>query len=104
MNVPPLFLYFAGFAVICQIAVELFRHFSGPPCQLREWARSHGFQILRSEYRAFKMGPFTWKLRSRSQQVYYIRVADSEGKERTGWFLTSAWGSEDAQVRWDEDD
>ena len=101
MSAPRLFLYFVGFTAACQLGVDLFRRFSGPPDELQEWARTHGFRILRSEYRAFKMGPFTWRLRSQSQLVYYIRVLDSEGKESDGWFLTGP-GVDDAQVRWDE--
>jgi len=70
---------------------------------VERWAKNNGFQILQSEIRPWCAGPFTWRS-SRGQIVYFVRVLDTEGKERSGWVQCgSFWcgvSSDKTEVRW----
>lgn len=47
------------------------------------WAQKHGFQVLHSEPRTYRTGPFSWASKGRS--VFYVHVRDAAGQERRGW-------------------
>lgn len=70
---------------------------------LRHWAAEHGFEILRRSYRCFARGPFSWS--SRGQDVYYVTVRDSRGREHSAWVncggLFGRW-LEKPEVRWEQ--
>lgn len=73
--------------------------------RLEAWMLENGFQILRSETRFLRQGPY-FLSSSRSQVVYYVEVVDQHGVSARGWvrvghWLTGAFGSE-IEVRWDE--
>jgi len=87
------------------IAGLIFWHYLRSRSILRQWASEHGFEILRSEYRNIGRGPFSWS--SRGQAVYYVRVRDSKGVERSGWVNCGGrlFGllPEKAEVKWEHE-
>ena len=91
-------IFFAGVVVIYQLWA-----FSRGRTLLNRWAEENNLQILHSELRTLCAGPFTWKS-SRSQLVYFVRVRDRAGGERSGWVRCgSFWhgiSSDKTEVRW----
>jgi len=81
-------------------------HFSRSRLVLEQWAAKQGFQILHSEYRNLFRGPFFWTT-SRGQTVYYVRVRDRRGIERSGWVRCGGWFfglmTNKAEVRWEDE-
>ncbi|MCJ2543689.1 hypothetical protein [Thermostichus vulcanus] len=71
---------------------------------LQRWAAEHGYQILSQEVRYWRRGPFFWTT-SRYQWVFYVRVRDSWGRERTGWVRLGDWWwglwSDRVEDRWE---
>jgi hypothetical protein len=70
---------------------------------LQRWAERNGLQLLDSEMRWFRRGPFFWS--GRGQVVYYVSVMDSRGQMHRGWvrcgsFWLGLWRDQ-AEVRWD---
>jgi len=51
---------------------------------LNRWAEDNGYQILSSEYRWLRRGPFFWTS-SKGQIIYYVVVRTSDGQTRRGW-------------------
>lgn len=74
---------------------------------LRRWAEDNGFQITQRKQRyLFFTGPFKWWTNSRNQIIYFVRVRDRAGNDRSGWVRCgSYWGgvffSNKIEVRWD---
>jgi len=70
---------------------------------LQGWAALNGFEILESEFRFFRRGPFFWTT-SKGQTVYYVTVRDAQGQTRSGWVRCGSWWlglwSDRAEVRW----
>ncbi len=98
-------LPFLGIIVLAVVGiVSLAWHFSRSRSVLEQWAEENGFEILQSEYRNVTRGPFFWTT-SRGQTVYYVRVRDPQGMERTGWVRCGGWFlglmSDKAEVRWE---
>jgi hypothetical protein len=81
-------------------------HRSRSRCVLERWAAEHGFEILHSEYRILSRGPFFWTT-SKGQTVYYVKVRDGRGIERSGWVRCGGWLlgllSDKAEVRWTDE-
>ncbi len=81
-------------------------HFSRSREVLEQWAEEQGFELLHREYRNLIRGPFFWTT-SRGQTVYYVRVRDQQGVERSGsvrcggWFLGLL--TNPAEVRWEDE-
>ncbi len=73
---------------------------------LEQWAETNGYEILHAERRDFFLGPFFWTSPN-GQTVYYVRVQDRVGLERSGWIrcggLWATFFSEEAEVRWEEE-
>jgi hypothetical protein len=74
---------------------------------LRKWAEENKLHLLLSEKRVLLgRGPFSyWK--APKQTVYFIRVRNQQGKERSGWVrFGSYWGgtmdSDKAEAKWEE--
>jgi hypothetical protein len=71
---------------------------------LRDWAARHGFEILESELRPLRRGPFFWTS-SKGQTVYRVTVRDGQGAVRSGWVRCGGWWlglfSDKTDVRWD---
>lgn len=103
-NIGSFFLLFAFAAVIVGIAV-----FSLTRAKrvLRRWVDSGGFEILESEARYLSTGAFkSWQV-SRGQYIYFVRVRDKAGHQRSGWvrcgsFFGGVMFCDEAEVRWDE--
>jgi hypothetical protein len=73
---------------------------------LNRWATDNGFQILHSEMRTLLVGPFTLTS-SRNQIVFFVRVRDRTGQERSGWVRCgSFWfgiSSDKSEVEWKDE-
>jgi hypothetical protein len=75
---------------------------------LQKWAEQNGFEILLCDPREISgAGPFPyWK--HPKQPVYFVRVRDKQGAERSGWvmfgsFWGGTWDSDKAEVSWAND-
>lgn len=74
---------------------------------LHSWAEQNGFEILHAERRILRTGPFQWWRTSREQIIYFVRVRDGNGRERSAWvrcggFLGGVLLSNQTEVKWDE--
>jgi len=75
---------------------------------LQKWAGLNEFLIMEKRQRyIFFTGPFKWWTNSRNQIIYFVKVCDRNGKERSGWARCgSFWGgvffSDKIEIRWDE--
>ena len=73
---------------------------------LEQWAAENGYQILERERRYMRLGPFWWRT-GKNQQVYYVRVRDGSGRERSGYVRCGSWLagmlSSQATVAWDDE-
>jgi hypothetical protein len=72
---------------------------------LKYWAEANRYEIVSSQH-TFMGGPFWWR-KSRGQEVYYVTIRTSDGKIRRGWVRCGGWfwgvfGSNQADVQWDE--
>jgi hypothetical protein len=80
-------------------------HFSRARNILQRWAEANGYEILSSEIRWFRRGPFFWTT-SKGQDVYYVTIRTPDGQIRNGWVRCGGWFlgllSDKADVRWDE--
>lgn len=75
---------------------------------LQKWADANGFHITQKNQRyLFFTGPFKWWTNSRNQIIYFFKVRDREGQERSGWarcgsYLGGVFFSDKIEIRWDE--
>jgi hypothetical protein len=75
---------------------------------LQKWAYENGFQIMEKKKRyLFFAGPFNWWTNSRNQIIYYLKVRDRNGRERSGWarcgsYFGGVFFSDKIEVKWDE--
>lgn len=94
-----------GIAVTALTVASIAWHFSRSQAMLEQWAATNGFEILHSEYRHVFRGPFVWTT-SKYQAVYYVRLRDRHGAERTAWVRIGGWIlgllSRKTEVRWQE--
>jgi hypothetical protein len=71
---------------------------------LEEWARREGYELVQSEYRMLFRGPF-FLTSSKGQTVYYVRVRDQNGRERSGYVRCGSWffglWTNDVEARWE---
>jgi hypothetical protein len=53
---------------------------------LQKWAEENRFQITAKKQRyMFFTGPFRWWTNGKNQIIYFVKVRDKEGRERSGW-------------------
>lgn len=71
---------------------------------LTSWATAHSYQLLRSEPRYLRTGPYFWR-HARGQLVFYIDVIDVRGSRRSGYARLGGWFmgllSNQVDVTWD---
>jgi hypothetical protein len=100
-----LVVFFVLLGLVAAIA-SIVWHFSRSRFVLGQWADKQGFQVLHSEYRYLFRGPFFWTT-SRGQTVYYVKVRDRRGTERSGWVRCGGWFfglmTNKAEVRWEDE-
>jgi hypothetical protein len=86
------------------VVLIIYAHFVRSRSLLIGWARQNDFEILASDYRKFRRGPFFWTS-SKNQTVYYVTIRDRENQVRSGWLRCGGfWGgvwSDKTEVRWD---
>jgi hypothetical protein len=74
---------------------------------LQRWASAKHFELLQFR-RCFLHGGFSWWRTSYKQMVFFVKVRDDSGHERTGWvkFGRFFWGGEysslEPEVIWSE--
>jgi len=94
--------------IIALVAASFVWFFVRSKTLLQKWAAENGFQITHYERKwLFFTGPFKWWTTSRNQTVYFVRVRDRDGYERSGWvrcgsFFGGVLFSDKTEVRWDE--
>ena len=73
-----------------------------PKNSLRKWAAEHGLELLESEYRVFRRGPFKF---GSKVAVYRIATRDDSGHVRKAYAeVGGSWGFSDyVNVLWDEE-
>jgi len=71
---------------------------------LESWALENNYQIISSETRLFRRGPFFWTT-TKNQMVYYVTVRTPEDV-KSGWVRCGGWllgiFENKAEVKWDE--
>ncbi len=71
---------------------------------LQQWAAKHGYSIVSREARYWRLGPFSGST-SKYQRVFYVRIRDPGGRERTGWVRLGHWWlgllSSQMEERWE---
>ncbi len=74
---------------------------------LRQWAEQNGYQIIHSEHRFLRRGPFFWTT-SRNQAVMYVEVVDAQGYQHRGYVRLGSWWwglwQDRVEVRWEEEE
>lgn len=69
------------------------------------WARDNQYELVDSEYRFWREGPFWWRS-SEAQVVQRITVRDRYGRERRGYLRSGHWlfglWDDSVSVEWDE--
>jgi hypothetical protein len=74
---------------------------------LQNWAEENGFQITQSRQRyKFFTGPFKWWTNSRNQVIFFVKVRDRDGRERSGWircgnYSRGVFFSNEVEAKWD---
>ena len=73
---------------------------------LRKWAKKKGLRLTHCEYR-YGLMPLKWWANNRLRPVYYIKVRDRSGQERSGLarcgnIFGGVVSSSQVEVRWDE--
>ena len=90
------------FAVVAMMMMWVFRRSRRI---LESWAAENSYQILSSEMRWFRRGPFLWTT-SKNQVVYYVTVRTHDGMTKQGWVRCGGWWGgvlkDKAEARWDE--
>jgi len=79
-----------GFVIASIAVLILVWHYRRSQQLLNQWAARNGYQMLRSERRSFRRGPFFWTT-SKNQVVYYVEVLDEQGNRRIGWVRCGGW-------------
>jgi hypothetical protein len=91
-------------AAVALVSFAFYWNVSRSRTLLQGWAAKSGFEILQSEFRFVRRGPFFWTS-SKGQTVYYVRVQDGQGQVRSGWVRCGGWWlglwSDRTEVRWD---
>jgi hypothetical protein len=101
----------AGFFPLVMIAILAFAvavaawHYSRARNVLEDWAEANSYEILSSEHRWFRRGPFWWRT-GKGQEVYYVTVRTLDRQIKRGWVrcgnLFLGLFVSEADVRWDE--
>lgn len=73
---------------------------------LKLWADANGFELLDSEERHLRLGPFFFRT-SRGQTVFYVTIRTRDGCIRKAWVRCGHWFggvmfSDQATVEWAE--
>lgn len=72
---------------------------------LASWAAAGGYQLIESEPRYLRTGPYFWR-HSRGQLVYRVTVIDPRGWRRGGYVRLGGWLlgllSDQVDVTWDD--
>ena len=87
------------------VAFVIYIHIRRARDLLEGWAEENGYEILESEQRLFRRGPYFWS--GRGQVIYRVSVRDSAGVERLGWVRCGSWFagvlSDKFEHKWDEE-
>ncbi|MFO8008526.1 MAG: hypothetical protein R6V05_12415 [Candidatus Brocadiia bacterium] len=92
------------FAMAVLVAGWVVRDWRRAEALLRRWAEGEGCQLLHYERRFIRRGSLTWLLGDK-RAVFYVVVADAEGRRRTGYvrcgtFLFGTLLSDAVTVDW----
>ena len=102
-------LEIAGAFAVAIVAISAFMgvhwlFISRRSADLRCWAAENCLEILSSDKKfMLGAGPFKWSTNSRNQLVFFVRVRDSSGRERSGWVRCGSYLGlgKNIEVKWD---
>jgi len=87
------------------IAIALLWMFTRAGRILDDWAAKNNYQILSSELRWLRRGPFFWTS-TKNQIVYYVTVRTLDGTTKRGWVRCGSFWlgifQNKAEVRWED--
>jgi len=96
---------FLGIAVIVAIVIYYRRDASRSRLALRQWATTSRFEILHTRS-CFFGGAFRFQGQPHEQTVYFVKVRDGAGREKSGWvrFARTLSGiyDDEPEVIWSE--
>jgi hypothetical protein len=81
---PPFWLFLLPLVGLTAGIVILFRWPAYARSVLQQWASAKRFEVLDSK-QSFWCGGFSWSVTSHQQVVFFVRVRDDLGHERSGW-------------------
>ena len=91
--------------VIAIFLVSIYWRIARARSILQQWLEDNNFSEISREYRFFCRGPFSWTA-SKVQAVYYMRIRDQKGNDRSGWVCCGGWAlglwSNKVKVKWDD--
>jgi|GEM_PF-6436131 len=96
------------FVICATVLLWAFREYSKRvKAILQKWAEKNGFQILQCKRKFFVTGPFNWWKTSRNQYIYFLRIRERDGQERSAWtrigdYTTGILYSEQMEVKWND--
>jgi hypothetical protein len=94
-------IFFGPFILLC-----ISWYFRRGASVLQGWASANDYEIVHSEFRNLRTGPF-FGTGSSKQPVYYVTVRMKDGRERSCWVRCgSSFGglfSDKTEVRWEDE-
>ena len=106
-SLPPFWVYVFVGILLTVVVGYLFWWPSYVRSILQRWASVNKFEILHFK-RCFYCGGFSWWTTSHKQMVFFVRVRDDSGHERTGWvkfgrfWVGGEYSSLEPEVIWNE--
>ena len=71
---------------------------------LNRWANDNGYEIVSSEFRWLRRGPFFWTS-SKGQMIYHVVVRTEDGETKRGWVRCGGfwWGllQDRTEAKWE---
>jgi len=74
---------------------------------LKKWVAENGYELVKRERRFLCKGPFVGRT-SKGQEVHYVTIRDTSGRERSGYVCCGSYWlgilSDQVSVCWDDQD
>ena len=98
--------FIPGIAVIVVIVIWYRLAISRWRSAVQQWAAAKRFELLQFQ-RCFFSGGFRWWTTSHKQIVFFVKVRDDSGRERSGWvrfgrYLGGGLATKEPDIIWSE--
>ena len=71
---------------------------------MENWAKNKGYEILSSEFRWVKTGPYFLSGTSTHQRIFYVTLVDADGNQKNAWVRVGGFFlglfSDEIDVKW----